>query len=287
MKISIGLPSTIPGTPGPLVLEWARRADAGPFSSLSVLDRVVYPNYDSLVALTAAAAVTTRVRLMTSVLLAPLRDTALLAKQAASIDALSGGRLTLGLGVGAREDDFVATGRDIHHRGRRFEGQLRTMRRIWAGEPFSDQVGPIGPPPARSGGPEVLIGGYSPAALARAAQWGDGYIAGGAPPQGARQSYDAVEAEWRKLGRPGKPRFVGASYFGLGDEAREKAGRYIRDYYGFLGPRAEQLAASLPATPEAVRATMRAFEEVGADEVTFWPCIAELDQVSMLADLVG
>src|SRR6266545_6201400 len=96
MNVGVGLPTTTPGTDGAMVLEWARRADAGPFSSLAVLDRVVYDCLDPFAALAAAAAVTARVRLATMIAIGPLRATALLAKQAASVHALSGRRLTLG-----------------------------------------------------------------------------------------------------------------------------------------------------------------------------------------------
>jgi alkanesulfonate monooxygenase SsuD/methylene tetrahydromethanopterin reductase-like flavin-dependent oxidoreductase (luciferase family) len=106
MKIGIGLPANVPGAQRPDILDWAQKADAGPFSSLGIIDRMVYPNWEPLIALAGAAAVTNRIRLMTSVLIGPARDTALLAKQAASLDVLSNGRFTLGLGVGHREDDY-------------------------------------------------------------------------------------------------------------------------------------------------------------------------------------
>src|SRR5215204_4622621 len=118
-----------PWTNAPLILDWTRRADSGPFSSLGILDRLVYPNYEPLITLAAAAAVTDRVRLMSTVLLSPLRRAGVLAKQAATLDALSGGRLTLGLGVGSREDDFKFAPASFHERARSFEEQLELMKR--------------------------------------------------------------------------------------------------------------------------------------------------------------
>jgi alkanesulfonate monooxygenase SsuD/methylene tetrahydromethanopterin reductase-like flavin-dependent oxidoreductase (luciferase family) len=287
VDIGIGLPATIPGTPGELILDWARTADAGPFSSLGIIDRILYPNYEPLITLAAAAGATRRIRLMTSVLLAPLRSTALLAKEAASLDALSGGRLVLGLGVGGREDDFQAVGVDIRRRGKLFDTQLEQMHRIWAGEPFSDTLGAIGPKPAHSsGGPRILIGGYSPEAIRRLARWGEGFIAGGAPPEAARLGFQVAQQAWHEAGRTGEPRFLSGAYFGLGPDAAERAGAYIKNYYAFLGQMADQMAASLPTTPEAVKATIQAFQDIGVDELILWPCIADLDQVDRLIDLL-
>jgi len=165
MKIGIGLPGNVPGVKGDFILEWAQRADAGPFSTLGTIDRLVYQNYEPFIMLASAAAVTTRIRLMTGVMLAPLRKEGVLAKQAASLDAISNGRLTLGFGVGRRPDDYKAAPAQYSNRGRRFEDQIATMKRIWAGEDVDPEngVGPIGPPPVQKGGPEILIGGASPA----------------------------------------------------------------------------------------------------------------------------
>src|SRR5947208_202797 len=157
VQIGIGLPANIPGVQGNQILEWAKKADVGPFSSLGLIDRLVYDNYDPLIAFAAAAGATQRIRFTTSILLAPLHNAAVLAKQVASLDALSGGRLTLGLGVGVREDDFQAASVPFHRRGKVFDEQLATIQRIWSGEPLSAEVGAIGPAPAQAGGPEILI----------------------------------------------------------------------------------------------------------------------------------
>jgi alkanesulfonate monooxygenase SsuD/methylene tetrahydromethanopterin reductase-like flavin-dependent oxidoreductase (luciferase family) len=287
MDIGIGLPATIPWTSGPLILEWAKRADSSPFSSLGILDRLVYPNYEPLITLAAAAAVTERVRLMTTVLIAPLRGAGVLAKQAATIDTLSGGRLTLGLGVGAREDDFNAAPASFHDRARRFEEQLELMRGVWSGNPVSEEVGPIGPPPARPGGPELLIGGYSPPAIRRVGRWGDGFISGGVPnPQQVRQMFDLAEESWRVEGREGRPRLVACLYYALGPNA-DRGADYIRDYYSYFGPGADDMARSIPSSPETIEELIRGFSDIGADEVVCWPTVAELDQVDRLAEITS
>ena len=223
---------------------------------------------------------------MTTVLLAPLRGAGVLAKQAASIDALSEGRLTLGLGVGGREDDFRVAPASFRDRARRFEEQLDIMKRIWSGQPVSEEMGPVGPPPAREGGSELLIGGYSPTPIRRVGRWADGFISGGVPdPEQVRQMFDLAEESWRAEGREGKPRLVASLYYALGPNAA-RGGDYIRDYYSYFGPAADDMARSIPSSPEAVEGLIRDFGEAGADEVICWPTVAELDQVDRLDELV-
>jgi len=288
MQIGIGLPAGIPGVEGSLILDWARKADAGPFSTLGILDRLVYPNFEPMVTLGAAAAVTRRIRLMTGILIAPLRNAGILAKQAATLDALSGGRLVLGLAVGWREDDYRAAPASYKDRGQRFEEQLTYMKRIWTGQPLAADIGAIGPPPVRPGGPEVLIAGHVPAALRRVARWGDGFLADAMiEPARVSEQYRIVEEAWRAEGRSGKPRFVGAIYFALGPNAAERAASWILNYYDFLRPLGEKRAKAVPSSPKAIKEAIQAFADIGTDELVLWPCIPELDQVDRLAEVVG
>ncbi len=144
MRIALGLPSRIAGASSAVMLEWITRAERGPFSSVVVTDRVVAQALEPLTVLALAAGATQRVRLMTSVVIAPARETTLLARQAATLDALSDGRFTLGIGIGVRENDYRATGFAFHRRGRRLDEQLAMLRRLWAGEQLSEDIGPIG-----------------------------------------------------------------------------------------------------------------------------------------------
>jgi alkanesulfonate monooxygenase SsuD/methylene tetrahydromethanopterin reductase-like flavin-dependent oxidoreductase (luciferase family) len=284
MKIGIGLPATIPNVSGSLIREWARLADEGPFSSLAVLDRLVYGNYDPLMTLAVVAGETRRIRLMTSVLLAPLRNASMLAKQTASLDVLSNGRLTLGLGVGIREDDYRAASVSFHSRGKRFEQQLEQLMWLWAGQPVDEQTGSIGPAPVQPAGPEILIGAYAPAAIGRLARWGNGYIAAGNTPQQVSPGFRLAEESWQRAGNPGKPRLVACVTYGLGQNAVAHSTAYLLDFYAFLGPMAQQMTLSVPCSRGAVRESIQTFEEIGTDELVFIPCIPELDQVRLLAE---
>src|SRR6202162_4016318 len=279
MNIGVGLPTSTPGINAELLLDWAKRADAGPFSSLGVVDRVAYQNYEPFTALAAAAAVTSRVRLATMVAIAPLRNTVILAKQAASLDALSGGRLTLGLAVGARGEDYAASGVDSRGRGRRFGEQLEAIRDIW-------EEGKIGPTPTAPG-PRVLVGGSSGEALARMARCAAGYMRGGGRPRVFAGAAAKALTAWSDLGRPGRPQLWGMGYFALGDGNANAGAQYLRHYYAFTGPFAEKIAAGTLTSAGAIADFIRGYEDAGCDELVLFPTVSNLEQIERLAEVIG
>ena len=279
MDVGVGLPNAVRGVDRSGIVEWAKRAEHAGFSSLGTIDRIAYPNYESLIALAAAAAVTEQIGLITDILIAPLRsNTALLAKQAATIDALSGGRLTLGLAVGGRPDDFDLSHVDFHRRGQIFEQQLVEMTSIWRGETS------IGPAPARGERPGLLIGGTSDVAFQRAAQHADGWTMGGGTPDMFAEALEKLNAAWSAAGRDGRPRTAALFYFVLGDNAEQTASQSLGDYYAFLGDYAQQIIASAAKSADTVKQYLAAFEQAGADEVICFPASADIDQVDRLAD---
>jgi alkanesulfonate monooxygenase SsuD/methylene tetrahydromethanopterin reductase-like flavin-dependent oxidoreductase (luciferase family) len=286
MRIGIGLPNPVLDVPGQLLVAWARRAEDRGFSSLATIDRVAYPSYDSLTALTAAAAVTERIGLLTNVLLEPAYNPVLLARVTASIDQVSEGRLTLGLGVGARPDDFQAVGQSFADRGKRFDADLELLHQAWAGEPVAGSPFPVGPPTTRGRIP-LLIGGRPELAMPRAVRWGAGFTIGGAPPEMAAGIIQGFRAAWEPAGGDGQPRIVVLSYYSLGEEHTEESLRNMRSYYGFVGDWVEGIAMGAPRTPAAVRERAAAFEELGIDELIFDPTVADLDQVDRLADVLA
>jgi len=282
MEVGIGLPSTIPGTGRDQVLEWARRAEARGFSTLGTIDRIVYPSHEPLIALAAAAGVTERIRLMTAILLAPTRaNGAVLAKQAATLDVLSGGRLVLGVAVGRREDDFRASDVEFHARGRILDEMLELWERIWAGEEFGT-AGGIGPPPVDAR-PAVILGSWAPAAFTRAARHAVGWTGGNCTLEELADGTARLWAAWEVAGREGSPRTVVQPYYALGDHAEQAVEHCLRDYYG-PGEYTDAIVARAATDAETVRENVRAFTEAGCDELIFFPCDPDPDQVDLLAD---
>lgn len=287
MEIGIGLPTTVPGADGARLLEWARRSDEAGFSTLGVLDRLVYDNVDPLIGLAAAAAVTRRIRLATTILIAPYRHSpALLAKQGASLQELSGGRFVLGVAAGGRDDDYLAAGTTYRDRGRRLDALLADVQRIWSGEPAEAPAGGatdgiVGPVPQPT--PPVLVGGHSAAAMRRAARFGSGWIAGGSPAAGFAALAGQLRLAWNEAGRTERPRTVALAYVSLGPGGPDRAERYLRRYYAFLGAKADRAAAGVLVDPVQVRDLMADFADAGCDELLLFPCDADPGQVELIA----
>jgi alkanesulfonate monooxygenase SsuD/methylene tetrahydromethanopterin reductase-like flavin-dependent oxidoreductase (luciferase family) len=306
MKVGIGLPTMLAGTDRSLVLEWARRADAGGVSTLSTGELLTTASYDAIVSLSAVAAVTERARLMTNVLVVPLHNAGVLAKQAATLDKLSLGRLTLGIGVGGRKPilyeltsdplahanypDFASAPAPYEGRAARCEQQVEYMQKIWRGEPPMQGVPPIGPAPVRPGGPELLCGSFSPPAIRRAARWAHGItnFDHGADAAKVGKDFAVAREAWATAGRAEPPRCVGSFFFALGPRAADGKAAFLNSHYAHLSDEGRQrIGATIQTTTaSAVSAALRAFADVGADEVLLVPMMPALDQVDRVVELL-
>jgi len=282
MDIGIGLPVTVPDAAPGDVLGWARRAEEAGFASVATLDRIAYPNYDPLIALAAAGAVTSRIKLATTVLLGPARGNGrVLAKQLMSLHRLSGDRLMLGLAVGARPGDYEAAGERFGRRGRAIEALVPMLRGAFADGSAGD-VGPHLP----DGGPPLLLGGHSDTAVARAARLGDGWISGGSAAAPYRDRADRARKAWAEAGRSGEPRLVALMYYSLGPAATDDAAATLGAFYANTGPYAARAIAETLTTPEAIASAVTEHADAGCDELIFMPCSSTVDNVDRLRDVL-
>ncbi|KIF75611.1 MmcJ protein [Streptomyces sp. 150FB] len=283
MKIGIGIPNQVRELSPAIIPAWAARAEEAGFSSLGTVGRIAYPGVMDTVALAAAAGATSRIQLFSNILIGVVWPPVLLAKEVAGIDGVSGGRLTLGLGLGGRSDDFVAEGAGPRGLGRRFDHDLQVYRDVWRGQPIGGGTNPAVP----SGTREVpmVFGGFAPAAFARMARWGEGYVAASVPVSMAAGTFDTARAAWKEAGREGSPRLVAIAYFALGDI--DKGRGNVHDYYLASGEEvADGTAAGVHGGAEAVKEAVRAFADIGADELILNPTLADIDEVARLADVV-
>jgi alkanesulfonate monooxygenase SsuD/methylene tetrahydromethanopterin reductase-like flavin-dependent oxidoreductase (luciferase family) len=229
--------------------------------------------------------VTERIGLMTAIAILPMRqNAALAAKQAATIQHFSGGRFVFGVAVGGRPDDFEAGGVPFHDRGQRFDEMLDDIKRIWAGEDRG-YAGGVGPD-VSDDPPALIVGGQADAAFRRAAQYGEGWVAGGGPPEYYPPAMDKLDAAWRGAGRSGEPRRLSLTYFSLDADPEHQARRTIGHYYAVAEDYAQMVVAGVAKGEDGAKERVRAFEEAGCDELIMFPASSNPDQVDRLAAAV-
>jgi alkanesulfonate monooxygenase SsuD/methylene tetrahydromethanopterin reductase-like flavin-dependent oxidoreductase (luciferase family) len=310
MDVAMTLPVMEEGLDRDAIFDWVGRIERGPYASLCFGERISFRNPDAVALMGACAALTRRVRLVTTVLIAPIHSPVLLAKQCATLDVLSNGRLSVGIGIGGREQDFLAVGADLalHHNGAlaRIAAQ---MRRVWSGEIVVEGArSPVGPAPVQKGGPPVLVGAMGPRATRLAAPWADGLcgFSWGPRKQGDRpafalashvwtlrdmeKQFELARSAWREAGRERPPRLAVGFWFGLGSRGREQIEAHLRRYLDWLAP--GEIDPLLPIAGFAgsaaeLRTLLRQIADLGADEVQLVSTALDPDQVERAAEAIG
>ena len=273
------------------LLAWMREIDAGPFSVLAAGERVAYPNQDMMSLLAGAATVTERVRIEATVSITPMHPAVGVAKRAATIDVLSGGRFVLGVGVGGRDEDYRALDASFARRHARLDEQVATMRRVWVGKSPFDGVSPVGPAPVQPGGPPVLAAAMGPKSMARSARWADGVagfdVAGDATSIGS--NFRRFEAAWDDAGRDGTPFLQTSFWFGLGEDATEHVREYAFRYLRIFGDEAARSMAQLvtATSPARLKSLLAEVADTGCDEVILVATTGDVADLWRASELVG
>jgi alkanesulfonate monooxygenase SsuD/methylene tetrahydromethanopterin reductase-like flavin-dependent oxidoreductase (luciferase family) len=283
------MPVMEPNLDAATLKSWARVIDDGPFASLCWGERIAFDNPDSLTLLGALSAWTDRVRLVTTVIVPQLHDPVMLAKALATGDMISGGRLTVGIGVGGRQEDYGAD--RATQTMRNMAERVAIMKRVWAGERITESVLPVGPSPVQSGGPRLLVGTMGPKTLRNAAGWAEGLAGTTLDLDVAKEDalFDVARTAWAEAGKP-KPYLATSFWFAMGDgpEARNQVHHHLRRYMNWIP--AEFVDAMAPTTgwvgtDDELLDVLRKFEGIGADEVHLIPTSADIDQVRRVADV--
>jgi len=277
MDVGIGLPNSLLDVEGPELVAWAQRAEQRGFSVLGTIGRIAYGSHEELIALAAAAGATERIELMTTVMVAPPRQAVLLAKQAATLQAVSGGRFRLGMGIGGRDDDWLALGEEPKNKGKRLEECIATCRSVWAGEKPDGALLPVAPKPPYL---PIVLGGNSDSAYRRAGQLADAFFAAPVPPEALAGAYEVVKATAAEAQREA-PALYAARYVAIGDDVADEAARNALSYYGELG---QWVQGVILRSSDDVRESLDSLKQVGVAEVCLWPMARGIDQVDRIAD---
>lgn len=291
MKVGICLPYMKPGLDRKTILDWCRAIDQGPFHSLSCGERITGYTYEMRVLLSAAAAVTERVRICPSLYVLPMTNAVRAAKEIATLDVLSEGRVTVIVGVGGREKDYHAVGANFKNRFKRMDEQIEIIKRTWAGIAPFEGADEVGPRPYQDGGPPILVGAMGPKSINRVSKWADGLygFAMNGEKELTQYFFDSADQAWEKSGRDSKPYKMGGFWYSLADNAEESLKDYVFDYLKIMGEKeARSVANSMTRhTPEAIIEAMDAIEETGCEEIFLVPATADIAEVDRMANLIG
>ena len=290
MKIGLCFPYTQEDLSREVMLEWFRRVDAGPFSTISCGERMVGSSVDMMATLAAAAAVTERVRIVPTLYVLPMHPAIKVAKHAATLDLISGGRTTITVGIGGRAHDYRCMEKEPVRRYAKMDEQVAKIRSIWAGELPFEGTEPVGPRPVQSGGPPILAGVTGPKGIARASKWADGiysWSGNGVAAELGRQ-LELVSAAWNDSGRDSEPQRVAGFWYCLAPQADERLKAYVYKYIVVMG---EEIAKAMAATvdrssPDAVRASLDAYEELGVEECWLNSATADTAEIDGILEVI-
>ncbi len=290
MKIGLSLPTMLPGVDREAVLGWSRRIEADGYDTIGFGERIAYHNLELFSVLAAAAAVTERVGIASTIVVLPMHSSAWIAKQSATLDVLSSGRYTLGVGVGGRNEDYRALNRSFDRRFARMDEQVAHIRSLWRGAPAGDGLDPVGPKPVQSHIP-ILSGSLGPKSIARSAGWADGVAGFEMDPSAMylQATADRITAAWHDAGRTDRPYLMTSFWFGLGDDASERLHAYARSYLGVFGDEAATAMASMctAAGDDAVQRSVDEARAAGYDEIQLVPTTADLGELDRLTALLN
>jgi len=256
------------------VVNFAKKCEAMGCHSMWTIDRIAYDNLEPLTVLAAAAGATQKIRLGTSVLLGNLRHASHAAKIVSTLDFISNGRVTLGLGFGSRENDYRAVEIPFEHRGSRAVEQVQLMKRLWTednvtfkGKFYNVENLSVGPKPIQKPHPPIWTGGSAEVALKRAGSWADGFICGSSAIPEFPSTWEKIASYAKAAGRdPNKISKAGLTFMAI-DEDQSKAVKTVEDYVMryYRRLRADVANTSLVGAPAAIAERIGAFLSRGLD----------------------
>jgi alkanesulfonate monooxygenase SsuD/methylene tetrahydromethanopterin reductase-like flavin-dependent oxidoreductase (luciferase family) len=290
MNIGLCFPYTQENLSREVMLEWFRRVEEGPFSTISCGERMVGSSVDMMATLAAAAAVTERIRIVPTLYVLPMHPAIKVAKHAATLDLISGGRTTITVGIGGRVHDYMCMEKEPVRRYAKMDEQVAQIRRIWAGEIPFEGAEPVGPQVTQPGGPPILAGVTGPKGIARAAQWADGIYSwsGNGLAEEMKAQQTLVTTAWQDAGRDTAPQRVGGFWYSLAPNADEKLKAYVYKYIKIMGEGPAKAMASMVdrSSHDAVRASLDAYEELGVEECWLNSATAEIAEIDGLIEVI-